>query len=177
MFDVKNFIVRGRVFGVKKSTILLVSCLCNLLFCLTFVLLSIFLWQNYFLWFFIFCFFAGLHSLIKSLLFRLDSACYFGFLLIGVGVAGILSYSFSWPFKFFYFMLGSGAASLLTYLFTKQKFHIFLGILLLASGVISYLFCIKVLNLALFLTIFLIFLFIFASVCAILFVRYYKKPK
>lgn len=172
---VKNFDMRGRVFGIKKTTILTASFFVNLSLCLFLILFSIFFWQNYFLWFFIFCFFAGLHAIIKSMLFRLDSACYLGFLLCFLGVAGFTVYFLDLPFKYFYFMMAAALASFVSFLFTKQKFHIFLGILLFASGLLSFLYCINVLNLAVFLSIYLLFLFIFVLVCVILYLRYIRK--
>lgn len=167
--------MRGRVFGIKKTTILTTSFFCNLTVCIFFILFSIFFWKNYFLWFFIFCFFAGLHSIVKSMLFRLDSACYLGFLLCFLGIVGFVAYFINLPFKYFYFMLGAGMASLVTSIFTKQKFHIFLGVLLIVSGLLSFLYCINVLNLAVFLSIYLLFLFIFVLLCVILYARYIRK--
>ncbi len=167
--------MRGRVFGIKKSTIMRASFLICLALCIFLVLFSIFYWKNYFLWFFIFCFFAGLQTIVKSMLFRLDSACYLGFLLIFLGVAGFCSYWFGLSYKYFFLMSAAGLASECTFIFTKQKFHFFGGILLAVSAGVSYLYCLKIINLAIFLTIYLIFLFIFFLVCAILIFRYITK--
>lgn len=167
--------MRGRIFGVKKTSILIFSLIFNVALTVTLIFLSIFLWKNPFLWYFLFCICAGMHSLTKAALFKLDSAAYLGFLLLFIGVAGTVIYALNLEFKYFFLMTAAGLASLVTYILTGQKFHIYLSILLVSSAALSYLYCLEILNLAVFLTIYLLFLFIFSIVCAILLMQYLKK--
>lgn len=169
--------MKGRVFGIKKSIILRTSTIICSVACLFFILFSIFYIKNYNLWFFIFSFFVGVVELTKSWLFRSDSACYLGLTLTLLGVAGFCAHFFELDFKYFYFMSAFGASSLLTFLFTHQKFQFFTGILLSASAAIAFLYSNKIINLAIFLAIYLSFLFIFSFVCAILLLRYFKSNK
>ena len=154
-----------------------ISFFINLVFCLFLIFFSIFYWKNYFLWFFVFCFFAGIQTLMKAFLFKMDSATYIGFELFFLGISGFLCYFFALDFKPLILLFASGVASLFTFFFTKQQFHLFGGTLMLVSGLVGYLYAFKILNLAIFLTIYLIFLFIFFLICAILLIRYFKKGK
>lgn len=169
--------MNGRILGVKKSTVMRISFFINLVLCLFLIFFSIFFWKNYFLWFFVFCFFAGAQTLMKAFLFRMDSATYIGFELLLLGISGFLSYFFAFPFKPLILLFASGLASLLTFLFTKQQFHVFGGVLMSVSGLVGFLYAIKILNLAIFLAIFLIFLFIFSLTCVILIIRYLRNGK
>lgn len=167
--------MRGRIFGIKKSTILKISGWANLSLIIFFVLFSIFVLKNDFLWFFFFSFFVGVHLLTKSALFGLDSACFLGFLLLFVGVAGFCSYYFDLPFKYFYFLSSLGLASIFTFFFFGQRYQLFSGLLVCTISLLSYLYCLKILNLALFLVTSLSFFFIFSALCAILIAGYFKK--
>ena len=168
--------MQGRIFGIKKSTWLKISGGINLSLLVFFILFSIFFIKNYYLWFFFLCIFTGLHSLIKSFLFKLDSACYFGFLLFLIGVAGFFAYYFNLDFKYFYFLSAVGVASILTFFFTHQKFQFFFGLLMVISSVLAFMYSNEVLNLAIFLAIYLSFLFIFCLFCVILIIKYFKNP-
>ena len=167
--------MQGRILGVKKSTILQSCFWVNCALWLFFTLFSIFFWKNYYLWFFIFCFFTGLQQLAKSVLFKLDSACYFGFLLSLTGGIGFVCYFVSLQYKFFYFLAAISLASVFTCLFTKQTLHLFFAVIVFVSGALGFLYCLDVLNLAVFLGIYLTFLFIFAVVCVILYARYIHR--
>ncbi len=167
----------GRVFGIKKSTILQISLLLNIFLGSGLILFSLLYLKNPNLWFFIFCIFAAVQSIVKSMLFRLDSACYLGFLLLLIGVSGFLVFFFDISSKYFYLMLAAALASFATFLFTKQKYQLMLGILVAGVATISFLYVQKILNLALFISILLIFLFIFFALCVILFLKYKKGSK
>lgn len=167
--------MQGRVFGIKKSTILKFSGWVNLSLIIFFVLFSIFFMRNYYLWFFVFCFFIGVHCLIKSLLFRLDSSCFLGFLLLLIGVAGFSCYYFNLEHKYFYFLIACGTASLITFLFTLQLYQLLTGIFISVTSILSFLFSSHTINLVIFLVTILSFSFIFFLVCVILLTRYKKN--
>lgn len=145
--------------------------------CVFFILFSIFYIKNYYLWFFVFTFFVGIIMLTKSVLFKVDSACYFGFVLLLLGVSGFCAYFFDLNYKYFYILSAFGAASLLTFFFTHQKFQFFAGVLLTVSATVGFLYSNKIINLAIFLAIYLSFLFIFSFICVILLLRYLKSGK
>lgn len=145
--------------------------------CLFFIFFSIYYIKNYYLWFFIFSFFVGLVALTKSLLFKSDSACYLGFALTLLGTAGFCAYFFNLDYKYFYILSAFGGASIFTFFFTHQKFQFFIGILFVVSAATAFLYSNKIINLAIFLAIYLSFLFIFSFVCAILLLRYLKSGK
>lgn len=169
--------MRSRVLGIKKSVILRIATIICLVLCVFFIFFSIFHIKNYDLWFFVFCFFMGVIMDVKSVLFRTDSACYLGLLLTMVGISGFLCYYFNVDYKYFYILSAVALASIFTFFFTKQKFQFFTGVLFAASGGIAFLYSNKIINLAIFLAIYLSFLFIFFFVCAILLIRYFKKSK
>lgn len=145
--------------------------------CLFFILFSIFYIKNYYLWFFIFSFFVGAIELTKSWLFKSDSACYLGWVLFLLGLAGFFAYFFNLDYKYFYILSAFGGASLLTFFFTHQKFQFFIGVLLVVSAILAFLYSNKIINLAIFLAIYLSFLFIFSFVCVILISRHLKSGK
>lgn len=119
----------------------------------------------------------GLISLAKGRLFKTDSALYLGFSLANLGIAGFCAYFFALNYKYFYIFAAFGAASLETFLFSHQKFQFFVGILLSTTAVVAFLYSNKIINLAIFLAIYLSFLFIFSFVCVILSIRYFKSGK
>lgn len=145
--------------------------------CIFLIFFSIFYIKNYYLWFFIFSFFVGTVVLTKSVLFKIDSACYLGFVLTLLGMAGFCTYFFDLNYKYFYILSAFGVASVLTFFFTHQKFQLFVGILFLGSAICAFLYSNKIINLAIFLAIYLSFLFIFSFICAILLLRYLKYNK
>ena len=169
--------MQGRIFGVKKSTLLKISGWVNLGLIIFFVIFSLIYIKNEFLWFFFFCFFVGVHSLFKSALFRLDSSCYLGFLLILTGISGFFCYFFDLEFKFLYFLSALGITSISTFLFTHQKYQLFIGLIIVIETSLAFLFCFNILNLTIFLVTSLSFLFIFLTVCAIIFARLKNKGK
>ncbi len=169
--------MQGRIFGIKKSTILKISGWINLGLTIFFVVFSLIYIKNEFLWFFFFCFFVGAHCLLKSLLFKLDSSCYLGFLLVLIGIAGFFCYFFDLNFKYLYFLSALGVASILTFLFTHQKYQLFVGALITVETALAFLFCFNILNLTIFLATSLSFFFIFLIICVIILARFKNKCK
>ncbi len=136
--------MRGRVLGIKKTNILRCSFFIVWLLIITETVLSIVLLKNNYLWFYGFCLLLGLHLLIKASLFRLDSSCYFGFLLFFIGLSGIF-----WNFLPISNYIGSMLifsfflASFMTFLFYRQRFQLFIAFILFFAGACQLLFEIK----------------------------------
>lgn len=167
--------MQGRVFGLKKSTILKISGWINLVCIAFFIIFSLLYMKNYYLWFFFFCFFVGLHCLIKSALFKLDSSCYLGFLLILIGISGFFCYFYDLKNKYLYFLLAFGVASIFTFFFTHQKYQFFIGTFITTETLLALLFYINVFNLTIFIVTSLSFFFIFFLVCVIILARLKKQ--
>lgn len=136
--------MRGRVFGIKKTDILKCTFFIALISTIVFTVLSCVLIKNYYCWFYGFCLMFGLHFLIKSWLFRLDSCCYYGSLLFFIGLSGILML-FTFLATYFVSMLifSFFMASFLTFIFFRQYFHAFLSFFLFFAGVSQVLYEIK----------------------------------
>lgn len=123
--------MRGRIFGIKKTTILAISFYLAIVLIITATLLTTLLYKNYFVWFFFFCLFAGGHLLVKALLFRIDSSCYFGFLLFFVGLVGVLvQFLGLFELQSVYFILAFALASFATYCFFRQRFQLSIALIL-----------------------------------------------
>ena len=118
--------MRGRILSIKKTTILKLSFVINILLFQVSSVLSFVLVKNYDLWFFAFCIFIGLHLIIKSCLFKFDSSCYFGTMLLTVGLfyvyCSMLSIINFYPV---FITLSMSLASFFTAFFYKQNFHLY----------------------------------------------------
>lgn len=169
--------MKSRVLGIKKSTILRAMTFFCVAACIFLIFFSIFYMKNYYLWFFIFSFFVGIVVLTKGVLFKTDSALYLGFALSNLGIAGFCAYFFELDYKYFYILSAFGMASIETFFFTHQKFQFFVGLLLCATTIVAFLYSNKIINLAIFLVIYLSFLFIFSTVCVILLMRHLRIDK
>lgn len=123
--------MRGRILGIKKTSILACSFFVAFILFATATTLSVVLLKNYYLWFYFFVFFLGGHILVKSALFKLDSCCYAGFLLIFVGISGFVALLTPLTdFLSFMFFLSASLASIITFIFFKQRFQLSIAILL-----------------------------------------------
>lgn len=123
--------MRGRIFHIKKTTILSVSFWLAILLSITAIVLSMVLFQNFNIWFYFFSLFCGIYLSIKSALFGLDSSCYFGSLLTLVGAFGILiDILHLFEIQSVYFLLSFSFASFTTYCFYSQKFQLYIAIAL-----------------------------------------------
>lgn len=124
--------MRSRVFNIKKSTILLCSAILNSILFVVGSVFSVLIFKQYNAWFFLFCLNVGLHLIIKSLLFKYDSSCYFGTILFLLGIFYIFCISIDLYYFYPVFVLIAFAtASLFTFYFYKQPYHIFLALSLL----------------------------------------------
>lgn len=163
----------GRVSKVKKTKIYKLSTGISVILCVFFILLSIFYFKKYDLWFYIFSISVGLNLIVKSHLFKLDSSCYFGSLLLFCGMSGLFISIFSLDYKEVYFLLSTALASVVVFIRFRQVFHGLLASMFTYESVNLYLFLSKIINLTNFLVLNAILLFIFSFVCVIIF----KKKK
>ena len=147
--------MRGRIFTIKKTTILRLSFIINLLLFVASSLISFFVIKNYNLWFFMFCLFIGLHLIIRSFLFKFDSSCYFGFLLLFVGIFYLYCLFFNLSMYPLFILLSFSIASYLTAFFYKQNFHYFLSISLILVDIGLLLYMINIITIWIFLAIIL----------------------
>ena len=146
--------MRARVFSIKKSTLLSLSLAVNTIFFFFFFVLSVLFLKNYNLWFFIFCFFIGLHLINKSLLFKFDSSCYFGVLLLFIGLLYFLAFFFNIMYIYSVFVASSfSIASFSTYVFFKQSFQLFLALSLFFVTIGLLLFVLKLISVWIFVAI------------------------
>ena len=147
--------MRGRIFTIKKTTILRLSFIINLLLFVASSLISLFVIKNYNLWFFMFCLFIGLHLIIRSFLFKFDSSCYFGFLLLFVGIFYLYCLFLNLLMYPLFILLSFSIASYLTAFFYKQNFHYFLSISLILVDIGLLLYMINIITIWIFLAIIL----------------------
>ena len=120
--------MRGRLLSIKKTTLLRLSFIISIILFITATTLTTILTREYDLWFFIFCITIGLHLIIRSILFKFDSSCYFGCLLFFVGVLYVYCLCLNILSHYLVFVIiAFSLASLLTAYFFKQPFHYFLA--------------------------------------------------
>ncbi len=133
--------MQGRFLTIKKSSWLALSLILNILFFIVFSSLSFILLHQYNYWFFLFCFFIGLHLIFKSLMFRFDSCCYFGILLFLIGLFYFYcSYFDIFQFYSVFILISFSFASYITSFFYYQPFQFFLALSLffVSIGLILY---------------------------------------
>lgn len=146
--------MKGQVFGIKKSSLLIASFIANALAFIVLLFVSIFVFKSYNLWFFYLCFFCGQHLLIKSLLFHLDSSCYFGTLLFLLGGFGqIIELRSLSPFYGVYILLAFAFASFAAYCFFNQKFHLILFIVFFGNALAWFFYKINLISIYIFIAI------------------------
>lgn len=144
--------MNGRLFMIKKTTLQRLSFVVN--FCLFVVIstLLVVINKNYNAWFFCFCAFSGLHLILKSALYYLDSSLYFGSILLCLGgfyfLVEFLKIEFSYPF---FILLSFSIASYLVFTFFKQSFQLILSFSLILASVFTLLFIIQIISLGIFL--------------------------
>ena len=164
----------GRIDNIKKTIILKISAITNLVFALTFMLLSLFYFKNYDVIFPIFLLFLGEHLMVKSLLFHSDSSCFAGVILFLFGVFEILDLKNNFSFKpVFYLLIFSLTSGIVGVVF-KQLFQMFFALLIAFEGLFLFIYLAKLSNLTIFLVLNSILLFIFLVFCAMI-VRKFKR--
>lgn len=144
--------MRGRILGMKKTTILKLSFILSGLLFVGLSTLSFIqngLNNDYF---FFFCLCAGAHLGLKSALFRLDSSCFLGSVLFFVG--GFYFYCLFFDILFIFpsfVLLAFCVAFFITHCFFGRKNQFFLAFILLFVAIFTFLFQIKSISLAFFL--------------------------
>lgn len=120
--------MRGRILTIKKTTILRLSFILNILFFVASSIISFLVIKNNDLWFFMFCIFIGTHLIIKGILFKFDSSCYFGSLLLAIGLMYIYCLCLNiLNFYPVFLVISFSLSSFLTGFFFKQQFHYYLS--------------------------------------------------
>ena len=144
--------MKGRVLGIKKTTILRLSFILSIgLFSLLSTISFVFKGLNND-YFFYFCFFAGFHQLIKSWLFHLDSAFLFGSQMFFVGLFYFYCNWFDIVFIYPTFIVFALAiAFFLCHCFFKRENQFFLAMLLFFVSFFTFIFQINLISLAIFL--------------------------
>ena len=151
---VNNNIMNGRLFKIKKTTLLRLSFIINMLFFITSTILSLTVFKLPDLWFFSFCLFIGIHLIIKGGLFYLDSACYFGFTLFFCGLFYIQNIILNILYVYPAFVILSFAiASLFTFYLFKESYHFFLALSLLFVSIATLVYIINLISIWIFLAI------------------------
>lgn len=148
--------MNGRILTIKKTTILKLSFILNALFFVASCLISFLFIKDYNLWFFTFCIFMGLHQIIRSALFRVDSSCYFGVLLLFIGIfyiycQGLHIENYISIFMLFAFVF----ASYFTGHFFDQSFHKILSLSLIFSDIALFFYLLNMISIWIFLAIIL----------------------
>ena len=144
--------MKGRILGIKKTTVLRLSFVLSMGL---FVLISTLFFIKKGLnndYFFCFCFFAGLHQLVKSGLFHLDSAFLFGGQMFFVGFFYFYCIWFDILFIYPTFVVLAFAISFfLTHCFFRRENQLFLAIIFLLASIFTFIFQAKLISLAIFL--------------------------
>lgn len=158
--------MRGRILGIKKSYILIAALVLLAVTFLTLTLLTILLFKQYYIWFFILCACCGVYQLLKGTLFRFDSAFYFGILLLSVAGTGFYCTYCNSYFQSLYYILDFAIASYFTFVFFGQKFQLYLGILLYFVALFWLFFKIKFISIGIFVAL--------TCISVVIFILYYS---
>lgn len=139
--------MRGRFLSIKKSTWLMISLSINTVLFLFLSIFSIAKWQDFDNAFFFFCIGTGVHQIIKSLLFKLDSSCFFGVLLFFIGVFYFFAgyFAIDWLYGVF-IILAFAFASFTTGLYYDEPFQIILSLSLFFVAIGLLLFLLNVIS-------------------------------
>ena len=164
--------MQGRILGIKKSTILWCSFIFAWLNIIVFSLLTILLYQNYFMWFFILCLFLGIHILIKSILFHLDSSFYFGLVLLFISIVGIVTiYTKYHLLDESLYLYAFALASLFTSIKYSQKYQVFLFFNLIFVATIILFFKLHLIPFPIFLALLIGFVLLFVVENMLFFIK------
>ena len=146
--------MRGRILNIKKTTILRLSFIINAVLFVILSSLSVIFLDNNDIYFFLFCFLVGVHLLVKSMLFKLDSSCYFGNLLFFLAAFYFYCQHIGIDYIYPFFVLLAFCISSFTIAsFFDQPLHYFLAISLLFAAIGLLFYQIKLISLIVFLAI------------------------
>lgn len=160
--------MRGRILRVKKSAWLIISFVCNLIAFLAFSLVSVLMLKDIDAVFFLFCFFTGIHQIVKGFMFKLDSSCYLGHILFFIGCFYFLclGLSIKWVYPVF-IVLAFAFSSFIVGVMFREPFQLFLSLSLLFVGISLLLFLMKLISIWIFVAIILLSMLL-------LFIRFLK---
>jgi len=144
----------GRIFNIKKTTILKLSFIFNSFIAVLLSVLSFIYKGANDDYFFLFCNFLGLHLLVKSALFGLDSTCYLGSALFFCG-AFYFYCDFLMLSRYYivFLVLAFCVASFFTHCFFVRPVHLNVAFALLCATIFTFLFVINSISLWVFLAI------------------------
>ena len=146
--------MRGRVLNIKKTTLLMLSFILQTLLFLCLSTITIFVWKQENLYLFVFMLCVGIHLIFKSLLFRLDSACYFGIVLFCLGIFYFYCFYLKiLPFYVVFVLISLAIASLVCGMFFSQPLHYTFVVFCIFLVIGVLLFLIKNISLIVFLAI------------------------
>ncbi len=166
--------MEGRFLRVKKTTLLKIFAGLAFLGFLAFIFISIFFFKTPSLWFFGFCLLLGCFEIIKSTLFKLDSALYLGTLLVGIGSLGLFfHFTNTAQYAPFYIALAFIIASLITFLFCGQKFHLIIVFSIIFVSLYCFLYVKNLINIPILIAFTLPFLLLLIT--EMLIVCFHKK--
>ena len=154
----------SKIAGIKKINILRSIVIINAILFIASIFISIFLLQRPILWFYFFCLFVGIYLLIKSKLYKTDSNCYLGFLLFFVGLFFLINNFVVFTTNFYLVTSAFCLASLITFIYYNQLFHLFVGVMLLFTMLIYYIYRQNIINIYIFFALILLIVFIFSFI-------------
>ena len=144
--------MQGRLFSIKKTTILRLSFIINFILYFSSLVFSFTILKVDNLWFFSFCVFMGLELLIKSALFKHDSSCYFGISLFFIGFFYFYCYFLQILNIYIVFLLISFSfASFSTYSLFRQPFQLYGSLSLFFASISTFIYIINVISFSIFL--------------------------
>lgn len=146
--------MRGKLLGIKKSTILKFSWILNIILYFIIFTLSLTIIDYPNLWFYAFIGLLGLQLIIKSLLLKLDSSCYFGVILLTLSIFHVYCFYLNLTYLYPVFVILSFCfGSFFTAYFYKQNFQYFLAFSLFVISIATFLFIEKFVSIIIFLAI------------------------
>ena len=160
------FLMNSRIFGIKKINILITSVVFNALLFIGSIFLSIYYFHLPDLWFNFFCIFVGNYLITKAFLYKMDSNCYLGFLLLFLGSFLLINVMFFEIYTFNAIVLSFSLASIFTYIFYRQIFHLIYGFNFLLWCGVYVLYRQQFLNIYIFFAIILSIVFLFSLIYA-----------
>ena len=146
--------MRGKLLGIKKSTLLKCYALINCIIYLVIFALSLTILEYPNLWFYALIGVIGLQLVEKSILLKIDSNLYFGSLLLFSSLFHIYCFCFDilsiYPA---FVVLAFGIASLFTAYFYRQGFHYYIAFWLFVISSATFIFILNYISLIIFLAI------------------------
>lgn len=160
--------MKGRIFGLKKSSLLKTAfALSVILFCLS-TIFFIFFSSFKDLWFFAFLIEAGICVFLRGAFLNIDSSFYFGSVMCNLGI--FYFYAFFIKITYIYpsfILLSLAFSSLVSFAFFNNKLHAKSSTFFLFSSLFTFFFQINILPLAFFVAIicFSVLIFILSTLC------------